>query len=243
MKHEVKKMKKAVGFIRNRSKVTDESRQRREIEAFCEANDLVIMDWIKWDDFGKVAYGNWMGHRRIDVVVAATNSDVTDSVFDFYAYKCKLGLRGSDLVVTSWKGYPAYGPYINVLEELTKTICRKEMEYEPVRSSTGRKRKAAKGGYIGGNAPMGYKVVDGRLEVNPEEVPIVKFIITEKRSGRTKLGTVEKLNAAGYRNRRGGKFTIGTVQGIWNNEEFYKGYYRIKDTGEWVKGQHEAIIK
>ena len=236
-------MKKAVGFVRNGKGQKDMKRQETAVRAYCEANDIEVLFILCEDDFGPVAYGNWMGHKKIDAVVAASNMDVTENVFEFWTYRCKMQLRGSGLYVAEWKDYPGYGMHRRVIEELISTMCRKELEYEPVRNADGRKRKAMKGQYIGGNAPMGYKVVDGRLLVNEAEVPTVLFIMEEKHAGRTKVGTVEKLNAGGYRNRRGGKFTIGTVQGIWNNEEFYKGYYQIKDTGEWVKGQHEAILK
>ena len=235
-------MKKAVGWIRKGSK-PDEMAQREAIVAYCNKENLEITEWKKGEDFGAVAYGNWMGHRKIDAVVAATNLDVTDSVFEFYAYGCKLGMRNSSLIVVDWQDYPGYAMHRSVMERLVNTICRNELEHEPVRISTGRIRKATAGGYIGGNAPMGYKVVDGRLVVDREEAKVVKFIMVEKHAGRTKLGTVEKLNAAGYKTRRGGRFQISTVQSIWNNEQFYRGYYLVKDTGEWVKGQHEAILK
>lgn len=236
-------MKKVVGYVKRPCSEEEEARQRHAIETYCAVSGYDLAEWIEYDDFGPVAYGNWIGHRKIDAVVAASNMDVTENVFEFWTYRCKMQLRGSGLYVAEWKDYPGYGMHRRVIEELISTMCRKELEYEPVRNADGRKRKARKGQYIGGNAPMGYKVVDGRLLVNEAEVPTVLFIMEEKHAGRTKVGTVEKLNAGGYRNRRGGKFTIGTVQGIWNNEEFYKGYYRIKDTGEWVKGQHEAILK
>jgi len=232
-------MRKAVGWIRTGS---DEARQRSAVEACCLEDGLSVVDWIKGDDFSAVAYGNWMGHRRIDAVVAATADDVTEDVFEFYAYGCKLGMRNSSLVIAEWREYPGYAIHRKVMERLVDTICKKELEHEPVRSATGRIRKAKRGGYIGGQAPMGYRAVDGKLEVNPDEVPVVLLIMEEKHAGRTKIGTVEKLNANGYRTRRGGPFQISTVQSIWNNEKFYEGYYKVKGTDEWVMGQHEAIL-
>lgn len=232
-------MKKAVGWIR---KGTSEAEQRKAIEAFCEKRDLEIAEWITGEDFGIVAYGNWMGHRKIDAVVASTERAVTENVFEFYAYGCKLGLRNCNLYTAEWLGYPGYAMHKKVLEQLVSTVCRMELEHDPVRISTGRIRKAKKGGYIGGQAPMGYRVVDGKLVVNPEEVSVVLFIMEEKHAGRTKMGTVEKLNARGYKTRKGGPFQISTVQGIWNNEKFYEGYYKVKGSDEWVKGQHEAIL-
>ena len=36
---------------------------------------------------------------------------------------------------------------------------------------------------------------------------------------------------------------ISSVQGIWNNERFYRGYYKYGKTGIWVKGEHEPILE
>lgn len=237
-------MKKAVGYIRPGKGVKDEARQRKAIEEYCLKEDMQVIAWFDGgEDFGDVAYGNWMGHRKIDAVVAATNGDVTENVFEFYAYRCKLQMRNSNLCVAKWKDYAGYGLHQKIFAEFTRTLCRLELEHEPVRNEGKRVRKALKGGYIGGQAPMGYKVEGGKLVVNPDEVPVVLFIMEEKHAGRTKLGTVEKLNAQGYKTRKGGAFQISTVQGIWNNEQFYRGYYKLKDREEWVKGQHEAILK
>ena len=234
-------MKKAVGYIR--AGAGDVERQRAEIEAYCLKGDMEIVGWKECAGFDEVAYGNWMGRRRIDAVVAASNVDVTENVYEFYAYRCKMRMRNSDLYVAKWKDYPGYVLHRKVFEGFMDVLVRKELESEPVRSATGRIRKANRGGYIGGRAPMGYRVEDGRLTVNPDEVPAVLFIMEEKHRGGTKLGTVEKLNAQGYKTRKGGPFQISTVQGIWNNEQFYRGYYKVKGSGEWVKGQHEAILK
>lgn len=235
-------MKKAVGFIRESKRKAEVDRQKEAIEGYCLKEDMEIIAWIHGKDFSEAAYGNWKGHKRIDAVVAATNDDVTGNVFEFYAYRCKLRMRNSNLFVAEWTGYPGYRMHQRVFEEFTETLVRMEFDHEPVRNTQNRVRKARKGGYIGGNAPMGYKVVDGRLEVNEDEVPVVLFIMEEKHRGGTKLGTVEKLNAQGYNTRSGKPFVISTVQGIWNNEKFYQGYYKVKGTNEWVKGQHEAIL-
>ena len=233
-------MKKVVGYIRNGGK-RDTDRQRKQIEAYCAGNEMDIVDWLVCDSFDEAAYGNWMGHRKIDAVVAASCKDVTGSVYEFYAYRCKLRMRNSNLVVVKFEDFAGYRLYQKIFEEFTEVMVRKELANEPVRDNAGRVRKTLKGQYIGGQAPMGYKVESGRLVVNPEEVPVVLLIMEEKHAGRTKLGTVEKLNAEGYKTRKGGPFQISTVQSIWNNENLYRGYRKSGD--EWVRGEHEAILK
>ena len=238
-------MRKAVGYIRYGKGKRDAERQRKAIDAYCTRENMEVIEWIGEgvSDFGDVAYGNWMGNRKIDAVVAAIPADVTDSVYEFYAYRCKLRMRNSDLVVTKWEDYAGYSLYRKIMDTFTDTFCRMEMEHDPVKNEGGRMRKVAMGGYIGGQPPMGYKAENGKLIVNPDEVPAVLFIMEQKHAGKTKVGTVEELNARGYKTRRGGKFQISTVQGVWNNEMLYRGYYRYKGSDEWVKGQHEAILK
>ena len=103
--------------------------------------------------------------------------------------------------------------------------------------------KAAKGGYAGGRAPMGYRVEKGQLVIVPEEAEVVRFIFAQKEAGSTMLGTVRLLNEAGYKTRNGKEFVISTVQSIWNNEQTYRGMYRYGKDGEWVQGEHEPILR
>ena len=112
-----------------------------------------------------------------------------------------------------------------------------------MRMSGGRRIKATQGGYAGGQPPMGYKVIDKHLVVNEEEAPTVRFMFDMKSKGATMKETADALNAAGYKTRRGKPFVTSTVQSIWNNERTYRGEYRYGEDGEWVKGQHEPILK
>lgn len=233
-------MKKVIGYIHAGNK-RERDRQEKAIRAYCLANEMDLLFCQTHDSLDEVVYGNFMGHSRIDAVVAASNEDITGNVFEFYALRCRLRMRNCALVVAHWTDYPGYGLHRKIFEEFTEVLARKEFENDPVLQKNGRIRNRLKGGYIGGNAPMGYRVEAGKLVVNPEEVPVVKFIMEEKHRGGTKLGTVEKLNARGYKTRKGGPFQISTVQGIWNNEELYRGKRKVGD--EWVAGQHEAILK
>ena len=106
-----------------------------------------------------------------------------------------------------------------------------------------RAKKASGGGYSGGQAPMGYKVQDGCLVINEEEANVVRKIFEWRDGGATLMSIVEELNDEGYHTRKGNKFVISTVQSIVNNRKTYEGWYKYGKNGEWVKGQHEAILK
>ena len=236
-------MKKAAGYIGPVKRKSEAEKRRREIEAYCVANDIAVVEWFGSESFGTVAFGDWMTGKRIDAVVVAEEWCVSDNVFEFYAYKSVLKRRHSDLVSVKKSGYSGYQLYENILDRFVSTLGRIELENAPIRKPHDRMDKAARGAYIGGRAPMGYRVESGKLVVNESEAPVVRFIMERKHSGATMLSTVSALNREGYRTRNGKEFVISTVQGIWNNEQFYRGYYRYGKDGEWVKGQHEAIIK
>ena len=237
-------MKKVAGYIRKSRKKAEVDQKQEKIRAYCEKNDMIVTEWLgSWtESFGEIAYGDWLNGRKVDAVIVADSTDVSEDVFEFYAYKGVLKRRHSDLIAVESR-FAGYELYRKLFEGLIDTMCRIELENAPIRKPNDRMDKAARGAYIGGNAPMGYKVESGKLVVNPEEVPVVEFILERKRQGKTMLGTVEELNARGYKTRGGKPFVISTVQSIWKNEMVYKGYYRYGKDGEWVKGQHEAIIK
>ena len=90
---------------------------------------------------------------------------------------------------------------------------------------------------------MGYKVKDRQLVIDEKEAEVVRFIFDRKKQNLSMLSTVHALNESGFKTRNGKDFVISTVQSIWNNEKTYRGYYKYGKDGEWVKGQHEPILK
>lgn len=237
-------MKKVAGYIGNVKRKADVKKLKDAMNAYCAGHEMTITEWVEAGSIGEVAYGKWLNGRKVDAVVIPDVSVASTNVYEFYAYKAVLKRRHSDLVAAKdGPLFPGYDLYLKLFDELLDTMCRMDIENEPVKTNNGRIDKAAKGAYIGGRAPMGYKVESGKLVINPDEVPIVLCVIDRKRSGKSMLGTVDVLNQNGYRTRNGKEFVISTVQSIWNNEMFYRGYYRYGKDGEWVKGQHEAILK
>jgi len=240
-------MKRVYGYIGLTKRKLDADKRKEAVVDYCRNHEMEVIGWIdpaEYVDMGKVAYGSLLNGRKVDAIVIPDVSVASGNVYEFYAYKAVLKRRHSDLVVaTDEVVFPGHGLYLKLFDELIDTMCRIDVENDPIRTNYGRIDKAVRGAYIGGRAPMGYKVEDGRLVLNAAEVPVVEFIFDRKRTGKTMLGTVGELNAKGYRTRNGKTFVISTVQSIWNNEMFYRGYYRYGKDGEWVPGQHEAILK
>lgn len=224
--------------------------QRQTIEEYCASRDMNIVRWVSDEGesgakerpgFDEIVYGD-VSNPPYEVVVVAKTDRVARDINVYYYYKMLLTKKNIKLISIA-EDFGQFGVFSNMLEAFT--LCVAEMERQNItkRTSSGRKAKAKTGGYSGGRAPMGYKVVDHQLVINEDEAPAVRFIFDNKRNGNTMLGTVKALNEAGYKTRNGKEFVISTVQSIWNNENTYLGYYKYGKDGEWVKGDHEPLIK
>lgn len=118
-----------------------------------------------------------------------------------------------------------------------------QMESETIaqRTKMGREAKAAKGGYAGGKPPIGYRAVNGELEIVPEEAEIVRKVFEMRKAGGTLLGITAALNAAGYRTKKGYEFKHSAIQNILANEDTYRGHYKYGKVGS--ENSHEPILK
>lgn len=224
--------------------------QRSTIEDYCRRNEHTLIGWVTDEGesgakerpgFDRIIYGE-VANPPCEGVIVAKSDRVARDINIYYYYKMMLMKKDIKLISVA-EDFGSFGVFANMLEAFT--LCVAEMERDNItkRTSSGRAAKAAKGGYSGGQPPMGYRVENGKLVINPQEAEVVRFILKRKADGCTMLSTVDALNEAGYTTRRGKKFVISTVQSIWNNERTYRGEYRYGKDGEWVKGEHEPIIE
>ena len=223
--------------------------QRAQIMEYAAKHDMNIVKWVtdegesgakEREGFDEIVYGD-VTNPPYEAVIVAKSDRVARDINVYYYYKMLLIKKNVKLISIA-EDFGQFGVFASMLEAFT--LCVAEMERDNItrRTSSGRKVKASKGGYSGGRAPMGYKVQDKQLVINPEEAEIVRFIFARKFAGKTMLSTVDALNEAGYKTRNGKEFVISTVQSIWNNERTYRGEYKYGEDGEWVKGEHEPIL-
>lgn len=77
-------------------------------------------------------------------------------------------------------------------------VAEMERENIIIQTMLGREEKAKQGGWNGGFAPYGYELVDGKLQIKDDEVPIVELICDKFVNGGLGYSTI-----AGYLNRQG----------------------------------------
>lgn len=249
-------MKNVIGYIR----VSTEGQcgedkfgldaQREQISDYCRRHDMEIIRWVMDEGesgakerpgFDEIIYGE-VSNPPYEAVVVAKNDRVARDINVYYYYKMMLMKKDIALISIS-EDFGQFGVFSSMLEAFT--LCVAEMERDNItkRTSSGRKIKAARGGYSGGRPPYGYTPVDGVLQIVPEEAAVVRYIIEAKDSGATYKSICDTLNEQGKTNRSGTKFSISTVQVIIDNKPLYQGLYRYGKDSEWVQGQHEPILR
>lgn len=132
-------------------------------------------------------------------------------------------------------------PWGRAMIGILSSFNQMESENIALRTTVGRYATARNGGYAGGKPPLGYRPVNGTLEIVPEEAEIVRKVFALRKEGKTLQGIADELNKAGYRSKKGKEFKHSAVQAILSNESTYRGNYRYgKEASE---NSHEAILK
>lgn len=223
--------------------------QESQIKEYASKNDMQIVKWFRDEGesgakerpgFDEIIYGE-VTNPPYEAVIVAKSDRVARDINVYYYYKMMLRKKDIKLISIS-EDFEQFGVFAPMLEAFT--LCVADMERQNInkRTSAGRKVKAEKGGYSGGRAPMGYKVENKRLVINPDEVPVVKRCFELRDNGVVLLQIVDTLNKEGYKTRNGKPFVISTVQSILSNRKTYEGYYRYGKQADWVKGVHEPIL-
>jgi site-specific DNA recombinase len=114
--------------------------------------------------------------------------------------------------------------------------------------------RAKLGKSLGGAAPFGYKWSDNKLVPDATEAPIRRRMYELFAKEKRKKGVARLLNEAGYRTRKGARFTDTTVVRLMQDTTA-KGQYRanhtyrdgdgkllLKPESEWVYSPVEAIV-
>ena len=234
--------------------------QKEEIIKFCDENgyDLIKMYADAGVSGAKVDEDDMSIDRpglqdmladigeEIKYIVVLTTSRLWRSDIVKVIIQRDLRKIGADVRAVDRPNYSIYDKdptsvLINGMMELLDLYERLEIAK---RLRRGRRAKAAKGGYAGGNAPIGYRRErhSRKLVVDPETVEVVKHVFRIKKKHRrmTLDEIAASLHEAGYTTSTGRKYHRAQVKRILDNRDFYAGKYAY-DGVSGVDGQHEII--
>lgn len=103
------------------------------------------------------------------------------------------------------------------------------------RTTDGRNARGRIDGEKGGKLPYGYVRTDSGIEVEPDHAEIVRFILRNKRGGKSLHKIANELNAKGQPGPLGGQWYARSVKIICDNRSAYEGGPRNGSETHWPK--------
>lgn len=243
-------MKRAVIYVRESTNFQDPDSQRKECLEYCKKNSLEVVK--VYQDIASGANNNRkeflqllqdMEEDTFDILVLW---ELSRSTRDFLMYKTTL-IRMKELGKELYSLQEGLLTENNLDKEFSTDIVALVNSHE--RKRIGRRIKIRRefatreGKWMGGKLPLGYKCVDGKIEIDPDTAPLAKeifrlFISGERRSDIAKkfgFQDPKKINRMLVNPVYIGKLKLNATEMI-NDKRIYHSDYKL------VKGQHEALI-
>lgn len=251
----MEELKKAVAYIRvSTDAQAGEDRygadaQRRAIEDYALKNGYAIERWC--EEVGSGAKERPVLDRLVfsettnppyEAVIVYKNDRVARDTKLYFYYLYSLEKKGVKLLSVS-EEFAEGNELSNVMKALLQFVAEQERKNITRRTSSGRRAKADMGGYSGGSAPYGYYSSDGALVVDETKRKAIVSLFRMRDEGLGYLAIANAMTDAGYPTpSTSQRWSAPTIRNIIERRKFYEGQYQYGD-GEWVKGQHEAILR
>lgn len=142
--------------------------------------------------------------------------------YDSAIYKNKLRKNGVK-VLSATEGI-GEGDESIILEAVLEAMAETYSRQLSQNVRRGLKESALKCASTGGTIPYGYKLENGKLTIDEETAPIVKYAFEQYADGIGKAAIAKELNDKGIRTRQGTQFSIGTFKRMFDNKK-YMGVY------------------
>lgn len=128
------------------------------------------------------------------------------------------------------------------------------MEREEIVARTTKRMKdiATHGFWLGGQPPLGYRVVnspdsDGRtrkrLEIDEQTAPLVRKIFEMYAGGKTQMQIISWLNEQGYKSSKGNRFSKSSLSDMLKNEKYIGIYTYAVGTKQSKHVKRDGTVK
>jgi hypothetical protein len=222
--------------------------QMSEINVYAKKNNITIAGWVIGSSKDKSELKNLINGvdgRMSDVgMLIATEVKVIASDYrELFYYNIAFNKIGVGLNFISIEDFDLTS--YNIIQGLTSYIEQQDMFNNPV--VVYNKYNKAMDVYTAGRGHVGpptygYARTVNKLIINKEESEVVQLVFSERDKGATLREIKKLLEDKKYKTRNNKFFATGTISLIVNNRKIYEGYIQNK-LGEWVKGNHPAILE
>lgn len=140
----------------------------------------------------------------------------------------KMRLRKNGVKVESATENISKNPEGIILEAVLEGIAEYYSADLSQKITRGLRESALKGHSVGGHVPLGYKIEDHKLVVDPETAHIVQEAFQLYANGETVADICRLFNTKGYRTAKGAEFNRNSFKSMFRNER-YIGVYTYRD--------------
>lgn len=125
------------------------------------------------------------------------------------------------------------GPYGELMLTIFAAIAQLEHGLIAERTTAGRNARGAIDGERGGSLPYGYTRSDEGPQIDQATADTVRYILRNKRGGKSFHRIADELNRRGVAGPRGGKWYARSVKIVYDNRAAYAGGQRGHSVERW----------
>lgn len=164
--------------------------------------------------------------RPWDAVVVYKLDRFARNRYDSANYKYRLKKNGIRLVSATEN--LSDNPESIILEAVLEGMAEFYSAELSQKITRGLRESALKGHSIGGHVPLGYRIEDKKLVIDPSKAHIVREAFQLYANGETVADICRKFNLQGYRTAKNAEFNRNSFKSMFRNER-YIGVYKYKD--------------
>jgi DNA invertase Pin-like site-specific DNA recombinase len=148
-----------------------------------------------------------------------------DLVASVFRYECR---KNGVTIYTKDGQYDLSNPSDNLLTQMMNAVAEFDNSVRSDKVRRGRLKKAKLGYWFGSTTPWGYKIVDQRLAINPDEATWLKRVFEDRAAGVRIIDIAKMLTANSVSPRMRRKWSHASIRAMIRNTHSM-GYYTVVD--------------
>ncbi|MCL2070834.1 MAG: recombinase family protein [Oscillospiraceae bacterium] len=243
---------RAVAYARySTDKQTENSidTQLNAINDYCAANSITIISTFvdmamsgtntERPDFQRMLAG--AKSKQFEAVIIYDISRASRDLADWLNFRKLMQSYNIKVISTTQNLGSIDNPDTFLTETITAALGQHMVLQTRQKSIAGTAEKAKQGVFLGGYAPLGYDIVDGKYIVNDHEAKAVRTIFSMYAMGDSYADIFAKLAEGGYKGRRGATIGKTGLHAILKQERYIGTYtwnkHKMKYFGKWAGGE------